>query len=643
VTGSATTSPYGAWTSPYTSESLVSGVVRLGTPLSAAGSIWWTESRPTEAGRTVIVRRSPDGSTTDVTPAPFNARTRVHEYGGGAAVFAADGTVYASNFTDQKIHRIAPGATPEPLTHADGMRYADADLDPGRNRLVCVREDHTGGGEAVNTVVAVDLASGDETVVAEGHDFFAAPRMSPDGRWLCWLAWDHPNMPWDGCVLYIAEVDTLGAVSPPIAIAGGREESITQPTWAPDGTLYFTSDRSGYWNIHRLRDGEVSAVHRTDAEFGAPAWVFGMTTFAVLDASRLAAVYVDKGNWRLVTIDTRTGRMTEVPTPYTVLEEVAAHRGRVLAVAQSATVSETVVLIDPDSGAVEIVKRDSDTEVDERYISVAQPVEFPTEDGLTAYGYYYPPVNPDHAAPDGELPPLVVWSHGGPTGMTVPAYNPHLQYWTSRGFAVLDVDYGGSAGYGRAYRQRLAGRWGIVDVDDCCNGARYLAGKGMVDPGRLAIRGGSAGGYTTLSALTFRDVFAAGASLFGVGDLAGLATETHKFESRYLDSLVGPYPRDRAVYEERSPVHHVDRLNCPIIFFQGLDDKVVAPNQAERMVEALNAKGVPVAYLPFEGEGHGFRRADTIKRSNEAELYFYSRIFGFTPAGDIAPVDVANL
>jgi dipeptidyl aminopeptidase/acylaminoacyl peptidase len=642
VTDTPATTPYGAWTSPFTSDFLVSSSIRLGAPSAVGPDLYWLEGRPQEGGRQVIVRRSADGRTTDVTPAPFNARTRVHEYGGGAVTFADDGTAYASNFEDQKLYRVRPGEAPQPLTDAPGMRYADGVIDAARNRLICVREDHSGEGEAVNTIVAIDLATGGESVLVAGHDFFASPRLGPDDR-LCWLSWDHPSMPWNGCELSVATFDDAGNVTDAMVVAGAVDESITQPTWTPDGTLYLVSDRSGFWNLYRLRHGEIGPVLLRDNDFGRPAWVFGITTYGVLDDGRLAVTYADQGEWRLAVLDTVTGDLRDVATPYTDFGGVSTAGDRVLTIAASPTRAPEIVSIDPASGEVDVLKRSRDVDIDERYVSVAQPVEFPTEGGQTAHAFFYPPRNPDHVAPDGELPPLLVFSHGGPTSATDGTLDLLTQFWTSRGFAVVDVNYGGSTGYGRAYWERLNGNWGIVDVDDCVNAALHLADEGLVDRQRLAIRGGSAGGYTTLAALAFRDVFAAGASHFGVGDAEALATDTHKFESRYLDSMIGPYPAARDVYLERSPVNHVDRLNCPAIFFQGLDDKVVPPNQAETMVAALTAKGVPVAYIAYEGEGHGFRRAENIKRTAEAELYFYGRVFGFTPAGNIEPVEIANL
>jgi dipeptidyl aminopeptidase/acylaminoacyl peptidase len=636
--------PFGAWRSPITADLIVSATVRLGAARLDGDDIYWMESRPQEGGRYVIVRRTPDGATSDVNPAPLNARTRVHEYGGGDYL-VSEGTVYLTNFADQRLYVVKPGTEPQSLTHAEGMRYADFDLDAGRGRLVCVREDHSGQGEAQNTVTAVEIGSGDETVLAEGHDFFSSPRVSADGAMLCWTVWDHPNMPWDGCTLHVADLDASGAASNVRGIAGGVAESICQPSWGPDGRLYFISDRSGWWNLYRWTpaSGEIEALAPREAEFGGPHWQFGASYYDFESPERLLCTYGVDGISHLARIDLASGTLTDIETPFNVIGGVHVGGGRAVFAAGSATASGGLYTLDLASGRIELLKSTSDVAIDAGYVSEAQPVEFPTSNGLMAHAFYYAPVNKDFEAPSGELPPLIVMSHGGPTGATSPAFSLRVQYWTSRGFAVLDVNYGGSSGYGRAYRERLNGTWGIVDVEDCVNGARYLVQRGLADGERLAITGGSAGGYTTLAALAFHDTFKAGASHYGVADLEALARDTHKFESRYLDGLIGPYPERIDLYTARSPIHHVEGLSCPVIFFQGLEDEIVPPNQAETMVEALRAKGVPVAYLPFEGEQHGFRRAENIKRSLEAELYFYGRIFGFTPADDIEPVEIAGL
>jgi len=637
--------PYGAWRSPITADLIVAGTVRLGQIALDGADVYWNEGRPTEGGRNVIVRRTPDGRTADVTPAPFNARTRVHEYGGGEYL-VHDGVVYFANFADQRLYRQERGAAPQPITPAAALRYADAVMDAPRGRLICVREDHTAADrEAINALVGV-RAGGDEgggQVLVSGADFYASPRLSPDGRRLAWLAWNHPNMPWDGCELWVADVQPDGALAGATLVAGGPAESIFQPEWSADGTLHFVSDRTGWWNLYRWRDGRVEPLCEMAAEFGLPQWVFGMSTYAFIAADRIACAYTQGGVWHLALLDTTTKAFTPLDLPYTEIGGVRGGNGCAVFTAASPTAAAAIVRLDLSTGQIEVLRRSSQVTVDAGYLSVPQPIEFPTEGGLTAHALYYPPTNRDYRAPEGERPPLLVLSHGGPTGATSSALSLGLQFWTSRGFAVVDVNYGGSTGYGRAYRERLNGRWGIVDVDDCVNAARYLAGRGLADANRLAIRGGSAGGYTTLAALTFRDVFKAGASHFGVSDLEALATDTHKFESRYLDRLVGPYPERRDLYVARSPIHFTERLATPLILFQGLEDRVVPPDQAEKMFAAVKAKGLPVAYVPFAGEQHGFRKAENIKRALEAELYFYARIFGFEPADEIEPVPIENL
>jgi dipeptidyl aminopeptidase/acylaminoacyl peptidase len=636
--------PYGSWKSPISSDLIVRGVVGLKDTALDGGDAYWLESRPGEGGRSVIVHRSPDGSTRDVTPPPFNARTRVHEYGGGDFV-VHDGTVYFANFEDQRLYSVSPGGEPEPLTARTDHRYADMTVDAGRGRLIAVREDHTAGGEPVNEVVGIALTDGAETVLVSGNDFYSSPRLSPDGRRLAWLTWNHPNMPWDGTELWTAGLGEDGAPVGAERLEGGPDESVLQPEWSPDGTLHLVSDRTGWWNLYRAGGGAVEPLCPMEAEFGLPPWAFGMSTYAFLSPTRIACALIQNGVFRLGILDTETGELAEVETPYSVISflRTSEDSGEVLFIAGSPTESSCVVRLDTVTGEREVLSRAGDLEIDARYLSAPEPVEFPTEGGLTAHGFFYPPANRDHVGPEGELPPLLVLSHGGPTGMTLPSLDLEIQHRTSRGFAVLDVNYGGSTGYGREYRQRLDGMWGVVDVDDCANGARYLAERGLVDDGRLLIAGGSAGGYTTLCALTFREAFAAGASYYGVSDAAALAEETHKFESRYLDRLIGPYPERADLYRERSPIHHTEGLSCPVIFFQGLEDEVVPPNQAETMFEALKEKGLPVAYVPFEGEQHGFRRAENIKRALDAEVFFYSRVFGFDLADPVEPVHIENL
>jgi dipeptidyl aminopeptidase/acylaminoacyl peptidase len=644
MTGSQV-APYGSWKSPITSDSLVSETVGLGQIALDGEDIYWSEMRPKEGGRNVIVRPPHDGKISDVTPAPFNARTRAHEYGCGAFA-VADGTIYFSNFADGRLYRQTPDSQPQPLTPAEkDWRYADCIADKARRRLICVREDHTSTShEPVNTLVSVDLQESEQVrVLVAGEDFYSSPRLSPDGSKLAWLSWNHPNMPWDGTELWVAEINADGSVGDSHLVAGGVSESIFQPQWSPDGVLHFVSDRTGWWNLYRWGAGGAEPLCEMQAEFGLPQWVFGMSTYAFASETRIICTYTQQGIWHLASLDTAAKQLEKIETPYTDISCLQASGGRVAFIAGSPKEPTAIVLLDLTAGTIQVLRRSSQVAIDAGYLSEPQAIEFPTENGLTAHAFFYPPQNRDFTAISGEKPPLLVKSHGGPTAATSSSLNLKTQYWTSRGFAVLDVNYGGSTGYGRAYRQRLHGQWGVVDVADCASGASYLAERGLVDGSRLAISGGSAGGYTTLCALTFRDVFKAGASYYGVSDLEALAKDTHKFESRDLDRLIGPYPQRKDLYRDRSPIHFTERLSCPVIFFQGLEDKVVPPSQAEMMVAALQALGLPVAYVAFEGEGHGFRKAENIKRALDGEFYFYSRVFGFEPAEPLEPVAIDNL
>jgi dipeptidyl aminopeptidase/acylaminoacyl peptidase len=647
------TVPYGAWPSPISAELVAAGGVSLDEVRVSGPAVCWVEGRPLEGGRQVVRRAVPGGGrpAEDLVPEGFNARTRVHEYGGGSYALAGE-TLFFSNFRDQRLYRLDPGAaaprpiTPEPPAPA-AHRYADACPTPDGRRLVCVRERHH-DGEVHNELVAVPAGGGEPVVLAAGRDFYASPRVGPDGRRLAWLEWDHPNMPWDGTELRLAELTGDALAGDPVTVAGGPEESVFQPDWSPDGVLHLVSDRTGWWNLYRVapegRVGELEPLYPAEEEFGHPQWVFGMATYAFLPGGRIACVH-GRGPMQRLGILEPDGTLKDLDLPFTSFypPHLRAAGDRVAGIAGSPTSAPAVVLIDPADGGVEVLRSSADRELDPGYLTVPEPIEFPTEGGRTAHALYYPPANRDVQGPAGERPPLVVASHGGPTSGVSSDLHVGYQYFTSRGIAVVDVDYGGSTGYGRAYRRRLDGRWGIVDVDDCVAAARHLAGRGDVDPARLAIRGGSAGGYTTLCALTFRDDFSAGASYFGVADLAALARDTHKFESRYLDRLIGPWPQAEALYRERSPIHVTDRLSCPVVLFQGLEDEVVPPAQAEMMAAALDAKGIPHAYLPFPGEQHGFRQAAHIRRALEAELYFYSRVFGFDLAEPVDPVPIAHL
>lgn len=637
--------PYGSWASPITAAKATASAIGLSRTQIDGEAIYWLERRPTEQGRNVVVRRAPDGAVQDVTPPGFNIRTRVHEYGGGHYI-AVDDVIYFANDADQRVYRQPVGGLPEPLTpEREGFRYADFCLDRKREHLLCVREDHSGPGEAVNTLVVIDLPEGGPgwvlDVGPELHDFYSDPRISPDGDRMCWLAWRHPNMPWDGTELWLADVREDGEPLNARRVAGGPTESIFQPAWSPDGVLHFVSDRSGWWNLYRLVDGRTEALHPMAAEFGQPQWVFGVSTYGFIAAETILCTYFQSGKSHLARLWPATGRLAEIETPYREITDLRVSGACAVMLAGSPQLPGSLIRLDLSGGDLTVLAATGPA-VDPDILSIPELITFPTSSELEAYGYFYPPCSPSHRAPDGELPPLLVMSHGGPTGLTSTTLDMEYQFWTSRGFALLDVDYGGSTGHGRAYRERLNGQWGVVDLADCVNGALYLAAQGRVDRDRLAIRGGSAGGYTTLCALTFTDVFKAGASYYGVSDLGAL-TETHKFESRYLDSLVGPYPKRRDLYEARSPIFHTDRLSSPVILFQGLDDPVVLPAQSEKIYAALKAKGVPVAYIPFEGEQHGFRKAENIIRALEAELYFYGKVFGFAPADEIAPVAIKNL
>ena len=599
--------PHASWLSPITSGLIVAQAVSLSEVRIDGGRVYWVEGRPQERGRYVAVSAD-DG---DLTPAPFNVRTRVHEYGGGAWTVHA-GTLYFSNFGDGRIYRGGTALTPE-----GPWRYADLTLDR-QGRVIAVREDHGGGGEPVNGIVRIGEA-GDAEILAEGHDFFSSPRLSPDGCHIAWLAWDHPRMPWDGTTLYLDGQ----------AIAGGPGESIFQPEFSPDGgALFFVSDRTGWWNLYRydVAGGATAAVAPRAAEFGQPQWVFGMSTYAFAGANRLVCCYTENGLGRLAAIDLTSGAFTAIETSYTDFSYLQAAGERVVFRGGSPRTPAAIVEFNLTTFQ-EIIHKKSTGVADDpavaRCFSVPRAVDYPS-DGRTAHGLFYPAFHPDYAAPAGDLPPLVVKCHGGPTAAASSTLDLRIQYWTSRGIAVLDVNYGGSSGYGRAYRELLNGNWGIVDVDDAVNGARFLAAEGWIDGGRAAITGGSAGGYTVLAALTFRDFFRGGASHYGVSDAAALARDTHKFESRYLDSLIGPYPAREDLYRARSPLAHADRLHAPVIFFQGDEDQVVLPSQTETMVEALRAKGSPVGYLLFAGEQHGFRQAANIQRALDAELLFYA-------------------
>jgi dipeptidyl aminopeptidase/acylaminoacyl peptidase len=639
------TVPYGAWPSSIHVDDLIVDAVRLSEPWVDGDDVYWIEGRPSEAGRSVLVRHGLDGATADLTMPPVDVRTRVHEYGGGAYTVAG-GTVVFSNRLDGRLYRLDPGVTaPVPITPEGPFRYADLRFDASRRRFIAVREAHDGPGQAAAAIVDVPL-DGDRPprVLVEGPDFLAAPRPSPDGASLAWLEWDQPDMPWDATRLRIAAIREDGTLERSDLAAGGPEESIVQPEWSPDGTLHLVSDRSGWWNLYRLMDGpRLEPIAPMEAEFADPAWVFDRSSYGFLPDGSVVAVGRSGGRDRLFHIKPGE-QIGEVESPFTELDTIRVGANAVVAIASAPGEAAAIVTMDPATlGPSGVLRRSSPTAFDPATISVPESITFPTSGDRVAHALYYAPANPAAVAPEGERPPLVVRTHGGPTANASSGLSLELQLFTSRGIAVVDVDYGGSTGYGRAVRKELEGRWGLVDVDDCVAAARYLVDRGDVDPDRLAIEGGSAGGYTTLMALAGTDVFSAGISHFGVGDLEMLARDTHKFEARYLDGLVGPYPEMAERYRERSPIHHLDRISCPVLVLQGLDDQVVPPAQAEAIVAALAAKGIPHAYIAFEGEGHGFRGADAVRRTAEARLTFLGAVFGFTVADDLPPLELPGL
>ncbi|GAB3256648.1 dipeptidyl-peptidase 5 [Chitinimonas naiadis] len=634
-----TIAPYGTWVSPLSAERLAAGVTPLSAPRLVGGAVYWLEGLPAEGGRVVVVRARPGEPAQRQIPAPFNARTRVHEYGGGAYLAAGE-VLYFSNFADNLVYARQGEGEPVAITQDGQQRHADFELDRLRRCLIAVREDHgMGGDEPVNSLVALGL-DGQQRVLTSGYDFYAAPRLSPDGRHLAWLCWNHPQMPWNGSELWLADVASDGSLQRARKLAGSETESLCQPVWSPDGVLHAVSDRSGWWNLYRVVEGALMPLCPMEAEFGRPQWVFGQSMYGFASAHEIVASYIELGVSKLMRIDLRRGEWQPIATPYSDLQEISVGAGHVVALAGSPTQAAQVVSIEIATGEMTVLAQSLAEPPGVDYLSVPESLSYASTGGRLAHAFYYPPRNVDYQAVAAELPPLIVTSHGGPTSMASNSLKLGIQYWTSRGFAVLDVNYGGSTGYGRAYMDLLKGQWGVVDVDDCVAGARHLAAQGLVDVQRMAIRGGSASGYTTLSALTFHSLFKAGASYYGVSDLAALDADTHKFESRYTSYLIAPPPERERLYQQRSPILHADKLNCPMIFLQGLDDKVVLPAQSEVMVAALKARRVPVAYLPFEGEGHGFRRLETIRRAQEAELYFYAQVFGFEPADKIEPVAI---
>ena len=646
--------PFGSWDSPITPEMVARGGMSprgtLGTLNVSDGQPYWRALLTAEGGRSVVRTRPAGQDVRTLTPVDFNVRTTVHEYGGGS-FFVHHATVFFSNYEDQRLYRQDPGEDPRPITGEPvtpgALRYADGCLTPDGRWIFVVRERHEPDGQVFNEIMRLPAdGHGSADIVASGRDFYAAPRVDHAGRRLVWLCWDHPQMPWDGTELWQGELDEAGVLSSPRKLAGGSDESILQPQWSPEDELYFISDRTGWWNLYRSGPDGPVALAPMEAEFGGPSWTFANTYYDFLSKARLGVIYTIKGIEHFGVLDLESGAVGDFGLPYTSATPSCMRSDgdhRLWFIASGPKQGQSIVQYDVDTGDAEFVQPPIPITFDPAYISEPEPIEFPTGDGQTAHAFYYPPTNPRFQPPAGEKPPLLVHSHGGPTSAFPAQYHLEIQFFTSRGFAVAEVNYRGSTGYGRAYRNLLRGQWGLADTEDCVKAARYLAEQGLVDPHRKGIRGGSAGGYATLCALTDYDDFEVGASYYGVADAEALETDTHKFESHYSDLLIAPYPERRDVYRERSPIDHTDSLSAPLILFQGLEDKIVPPDQAERMAEALDRKGIPYAYLAFAGEQHGFRRQETIVRCLQAEMTFYGTVFGFTPAGDLPPLDIKNL
>lgn len=624
---------YGTWESPVLSELPAYGINTLTDIIVDDSDVYWIEQRPSEKGRSALMTAR-NGKIVDVLPEQFSIRTRVHEYG-GKCIAISHGIIYFTNLEDQRIYKTLPGEKPVPITESAGMRYADFSINVSGQRLVCVTEDHSdGSSEAKTGIMSINTMVPDEqSIIESGSDFYSNPRVSPDGRKLLWLSWNHPDMPWDGTELWVADFDERGRLASKKRIAGSAKESIFQPEWASDGSIYFVSDRTDWWNLYCFREGAVNHVCVNASEFGRPQWLLGLRTYALVGDNLIACANLSNGIWKMVLLDVLSSILTETSLPLTSVNDIVVSNGKVYCIGGSFTEMPSLIEFDPSADKYRTVYSPKALTIDAAFVSSPVHMEFETSMGEKSFGLYYPPVNPSFRPRDGELPPLLIFSHGGPTSNAGSSLDMRIQYWTTRGFAVMDVNYRGSSGYGRKYRDSLNGLWGIADVDDCSNAAIHLSRIGLADPERLIIRGGSAGGYTTICALTFRKTFRTGASYYGISDLEALAKETHKFESRYLEKLVGPYPMSAEIYRQRSPLNYAENITCPVIFFQGLEDKVVPPNQSEKMVLAIRAKGIPADYVTFKGEGHGFRLAESIKQSLDLELGFYRKVLKLSIGG----------
>ena len=638
--------PYGTWTSPITSESLVQESIGLGDIFTNYEQPYWLEMRPSENGRYVLVTMNNDNEVVDLTPAPYNVRSRVHEYGGGSFTLSKN-SIYFSNFTDQRIYRIeGDGGNILPITSDDeNHRYADFKIHEKLNRLIAVKESHHHDIEPSNSLVAIDCnGSYLEKTLASGADFYSSPVTSPDETKLAWIQWNHPNMPWDSTELWTANIHENGELSDLVKVAGYREESICQPLWSPKNELHYVSDISGWWNLYQYHNGTHINLTPFEGEVSQAQWGLGSYYYGFRSENLIIYTINKKGVWSLHEINLKSNTSKTITTPFNEINRsgIKVCGDKLLLGAGSGNTPYSIYLGD-QSNNFSVIRSSETINIGQEYISLPENIEFPTNNGLNSYGFYYLPKNPNYIGEEGTKPPMIVLSHGGPTGATSTSLNLSIQFWTTRGFAVFDVNYGGSTGYGTEYRKRLNKKWGIVDVQDSVNGSKYLIERNLADPERLAIRGGSAGGYTTLACLTFTDVFSAGASYYGISDLTALAEETHKFESRYLDSMIGSYEKNKNEYVKRSPINHTEKLSCPVILFQGLEDKIVLPNQSRMMADALNKNGIPFAHIEFEGEQHGFRKSENIKRSIEAELYFYSKVFGFSSHDNTGHIEINNM
>jgi dipeptidyl aminopeptidase/acylaminoacyl peptidase len=635
------TAKYGSWKSPITSNVIASGSIKIEQVIIDHTDIYWLETRPLQQGRIVIVQYNQDGKITDITPESYNVESKVHDQGGGEFI-VSNGVIYFANKNDQHLYRQTAQSEPNPITKINSLRYADLTIDKQNNRLICIREDHRPEslkehGEAINTIVSINLETLNEQIIIEGNDFYHSPRLSPDASHLAWITWNHPNMPWDKTELWIGKINPDGSIGEKHLVI--KDVSVFQPEWSPDGILYFVAEQTGWWNLYRWRNETIETLYKKDVEFGRAKLTFGVSFYAFSSASEILCTYCEQGQWKLALLNISNLDFKIFETPYTEFEFIRATNSFAVFCVASPTIPWSIVRFNLEHEKFEVIQSSSSLNIEKQYFSIPEIIKFPTEQNLTAYGFFYPPQNPDYTNPSGDKPPLLVQVHGGPISATTTAFDlEKIQYWTSRGFAVVDINYTGSMGYGQDYRERLKGNWGIVDVDDCVNAVKYLINENKVNPENVAITGGSAGGYTTLSCLTFRDIFKAGSCLYGIGNLETLPNDTAKPLSRYLDGLVVKSKR-----WERSPINFCEHLSCPVIFFHGLDDVIVQPRQTEQMVKALLTKKLPVSYFFFIGEAHGFKRSENIKRVLDAQLYFYSRIFGFDFSENLEPVLIENL